>query len=172
MITEEHISLIINGFFTLIGVVIGAFVDHILNIRGSIKLFINYFDILYLSQNIDHGLYFNKRVPFENANKIMIHFDVDITNTSRSTKSMRDIKLLNSNGQTSVIDDLSITNNFGVRIKVKKITILNLMPNETIQISCEVTTDKTFIIQEKMKLYLQFNKGKSKRKYKLLLNDN
>lgn len=167
---KEHLSLIINGFFTLLGVIIGALITYMLNSMGSIKLFLNRNDIDYIETSKNKiGQYSEKSVTFDQSNKIKISLNLDFYNSSSSSKSIRDLKISNGN-DTKNIYDITTTRLLSDRQVMEKIKNINFRPKEMIEIQCEIILDKEFFENnENTNIYFSYKIGKGDRDHQLLI---
>ena len=170
-IVSEHIPLILNGVFTLLGVLLGAFITHFLQALGSIKVIIKENNIKYIKMATNPGDQSNGNyVAFDKSDRIFIELKIDFFNSSISPKSLRDLKIVNKNGEVLEIKDKSTSRNPSSRWNSNVIEITNFHPNEMKELYAEATTDRNFFNNDEFcKLYLRYKVGKNKLAKRVLI---
>ncbi len=167
---SEHISLIINGFFTLFGVLLGVFITHILQNLGSIKVIIKNVDIKYDSDSSIPSGWNKLDVTFDKSQSINIELKIDFFNSSISSKSIRELKIVNEKRKTLDLKDKSTARNLSVGFIIDVIEIANFMPNEMKELHVVANTDKSFFNNsETERIYLQYKIGNNKMSKKVLI---
>jgi len=167
---EKYFVEIIGLLGTLLGVLLGAFLNRISR-YGRVKFYVN--DVKHnLSERDDFGGFKSVESITPKTESLSINIDLDLINTSEySKKLLRDIKFLSVNknyNKTKIIKDNSTRRMSSSLILVDDLKFINLQPKEIRNLNLSIHFKEDFEKILNSDWYLEYRKlNNKKRKIKI-----
>ncbi|MDE1205210.1 hypothetical protein [Tenacibaculum larymnensis] len=171
---SKHFTEIIGLLGTLLGVLLGAFLNKISKF-GRIKFYLNNVSFSLLERSDSGG--YNKTQKIKKQTELLhISIDFDLINTSEySRKILRDVKFVATDQKsknTTIFKDNSTRKNLDYMIKVDDLKHINLQPKEIRNFNLSVYFKKDFDKILKSNWHIEYRTQNNKvQKFKIKKKD-